>query len=63
MGGPLHYDKPMDIEGAPLSADEARKVRAYLEAAAKKIETFQVNNSYRFAFKSAARIIRQLKPD
>jgi len=53
----------MDIEGAPLSADEARKVRAYLEAAAKKIETFQVNNSYRFAFKSAARIIRQLKPD
>jgi hypothetical protein len=46
-----------------LKPAEARAVRLYLELVAKRFEKIQCNTSYACAYKQAARIIRQMKPD
>lgn len=46
-----------------LTAEEVRKVRIALERAARKIEQIAACNLYMKAFKKAAKIVREEKPD
>jgi len=49
--------------GMALTAIEARAVRRYLELVAKRILSLEHNVNYAAAYKQAARVIRQMKPD
>ena len=47
----------------PLKPAEARAVRRYLELVAQRLLSLEYNVNYAAAYKQAARIVRQMKPD
>ena len=54
---------PDEITPPSLPPEVARLIRLYLERAAMKIERIQASPAYISAFKLAARILRESKPD